>query len=175
MVFPLTIGGFFYILIEYFSLLIGGILDRLSQQQDSKFRLCILAAKRAKQLVNGAKKKLDIKAENPLTIAIAEIRAGIINFHVLDEEEEKRLRQQALFADEAADLLDDETPGFNFSRVPAEDDEDEDDDREDSDLDEDIDIDLETDEDEEEDDDEREFLLDGEDEDEEEEEELDDF
>ncbi len=55
---------------------------------DSKFRLCILAAKRAKQLVNGATKKVDIKAENPLTIALNEIENGQISFHILAEGEE---------------------------------------------------------------------------------------
>ncbi len=62
---------------------------------DSKFRLAILAAKRAKQLVNGAKKKVDIDAENPLSIAIEEINEGKINFHVLKEDE--LLRQEELF------------------------------------------------------------------------------
>jgi DNA-directed RNA polymerase omega subunit len=53
---------------------------------DSRFRHAILAAKRAKQLVAGARKKVDISAENPLTIALEEIRQGKINFHILEEE-----------------------------------------------------------------------------------------
>lgn len=57
---------------------------------DSRFRHAILAAKRAKQLVGGAKKKIDMVAENPLTIAIEEIKEGKINFHILEEEEAKR-------------------------------------------------------------------------------------
>lgn len=54
---------------------------------DSKFRLAILASKRAKQLVNGAKKKIDVHAENPLTVALEEIKLGLINFHVFSQEE----------------------------------------------------------------------------------------
>lgn len=54
---------------------------------DSRFRYAILAAKRAKQLVGGARKKIDMIAENPLTIAIEEIKQGKINFHILEEEE----------------------------------------------------------------------------------------
>lgn len=52
---------------------------------DSKFRLVILAAKRAKQLVRGAKKKINMHAENPLTIALKEIENGLINFKIIDE------------------------------------------------------------------------------------------
>ena len=53
---------------------------------DSKFRLAILAAKRAKQLVSGARKKIDITAENPLTVALQEIQLGKISFQIFDEE-----------------------------------------------------------------------------------------
>jgi DNA-directed RNA polymerase subunit omega len=54
---------------------------------DSKFRLAILAAKRGKQLVAGAKKRVDTNAENPLTIAIEEIYQGKIKFKILEENE----------------------------------------------------------------------------------------
>lgn len=54
---------------------------------DSKFRLAILAAKRAKQIVNGSKKRVDINAENPLTIALEEIYRGKISFQIFEEEE----------------------------------------------------------------------------------------
>lgn len=57
---------------------------------DSRFRHAILAAKRAKQLVGGARKKIDMIAENPLTIAIEEIKQGKINFHILEEEEARK-------------------------------------------------------------------------------------
>jgi len=53
---------------------------------DSKFRLAILAAKRAKQLVSGARKKIDVTAENPLTVALQEIQLGKISFQIFDEE-----------------------------------------------------------------------------------------
>ena len=52
---------------------------------DSKFRLVILASKRAKQLVKGAKKKINMHAENPLTIALKEIENGLINFEIIDD------------------------------------------------------------------------------------------
>ena len=54
---------------------------------DSKFRFALFAAKRAKQLVNGSKKRIDMHAENPLTVALEEIYQEKVNFKILDEEE----------------------------------------------------------------------------------------
>jgi DNA-directed RNA polymerase subunit omega len=54
---------------------------------DSKFRLAILAAKRGKQLLAGAKKRVDTSAENPLTIAVEEIYRGKVKFRILEENE----------------------------------------------------------------------------------------
>jgi len=53
---------------------------------DSKFRLAILVARRAKQLIGGAKRKVDIKAENVLTIAMEEFKQGKIDFDVLNQD-----------------------------------------------------------------------------------------
>lgn len=54
---------------------------------DSKFRLAILVARRAKQLIGGARRKVEIKSDNTLTVAMEEFRQGKINFDVLDEED----------------------------------------------------------------------------------------
>jgi DNA-directed RNA polymerase subunit omega len=63
--------------------------DNLAENNfiDSKFRQVILAAKRARQLLAGSKKKIEIDAENPLTIAMAEIKQGKIDFEILLHEE----------------------------------------------------------------------------------------
>jgi DNA-directed RNA polymerase subunit omega len=53
---------------------------------DSKFRLAILVARRAKQLIGGARRKIEIKTDNPLTVAMEEFRQGKIDFNVLYEE-----------------------------------------------------------------------------------------
>jgi DNA-directed RNA polymerase subunit omega len=71
---------------------------------DSKFRLCILAAKRAKQIVHGSKKKVDINAENPLTIAIEEIKQGKIDFQIIEKNEENEIDQDD-FLDELEGTL----------------------------------------------------------------------
>ncbi len=44
-----------------------------------------MAAKRAKQLLAGARKRVDTTAENPLTIAIEEIYRGKVRFRILEE------------------------------------------------------------------------------------------
>ncbi|HOW45385.1 MAG TPA: DNA-directed RNA polymerase subunit omega [Candidatus Aminicenantes bacterium] len=54
---------------------------------DSKFRLAILVARRAKQLLNGAHRKVEIKSDNSLTVAMEEFRQGKIDFDVLNEED----------------------------------------------------------------------------------------
>jgi DNA-directed RNA polymerase subunit K/omega len=53
---------------------------------DSKFRLAILVARRAKQLVGGAKRKIDIKAENVITVALEEFRQGKIDFDIMNQD-----------------------------------------------------------------------------------------
>ena len=74
---------------------------------DSKFRLALLAARRAKQLVAGSKKKIDITAENPLTIAIQEIYNGKINFQILDEEQMEKIKEfeQAQFFETEDEMI----------------------------------------------------------------------
>jgi DNA-directed RNA polymerase omega subunit len=74
---------------------------------DSKFRLAILVARRAKQLIGGAKRKVDIKAENVLTIAMEEFKQGKIDFDVLNEdptllnEENQELEAEAAVENES--------------------------------------------------------------------------
>ena len=77
------------------------ILDK-DELIDNKFRLAILAAKRAKQIINGSKKKIDINAENPLTIALEEIYQGEIDFDTLEESYEE-LEEQEVNKDEESE------------------------------------------------------------------------
>ena len=56
----------------------------LSNKIDSKFRVAIIVARRAKQLINGAKPLVEIEAQNPLTIAIEEVNRGLVTMELLD-------------------------------------------------------------------------------------------
>ncbi len=53
----------------------------------NKFKVAILAAKRAKQIMKNGKKKIDMNASNPLTIALEEIRQGLVTNQTLIDDE----------------------------------------------------------------------------------------
>lgn len=55
---------------------------------DSKFRFVIVASKRAKQLLKGAKPKIKTKSRNPIRVAQTEVRAGVIEFEILPTQKE---------------------------------------------------------------------------------------
>jgi DNA-directed RNA polymerase subunit omega len=77
---------------------------------DSKYRFIILAAKRAKQLLKGAKPKIHGKSKSLIRIAQAEVRAGLIDYEIIPArmedipEREERVFVGAGLADEAVDL-----------------------------------------------------------------------
>ncbi len=50
---------------------------------DSKYRFIIIAAKRAKQLLRGAKPKVQGKSRNPIRIAQTEVRSGLIEYEII--------------------------------------------------------------------------------------------
>ena len=56
---------------------------------DSKFRFVILASKRAKQLLRGAKPKVKTKSKNPIRIAQIEVRSGVIEYAILPTQKEE--------------------------------------------------------------------------------------
>ena len=50
---------------------------------DSKYRFIILASKRAKQLLKGAKPKIKGKSRNLIRIAQTEVRSGLIEYELI--------------------------------------------------------------------------------------------
>lgn len=50
---------------------------------DSKFRYVIIAAKRAKQLLKGARPKVKSRSRNPIRIAQEEVLAGQVEYNIL--------------------------------------------------------------------------------------------
>lgn len=64
---------------------------------DSTFRLVLLAAKRAEQLIEGAKPRLtDHNCFKPTTLALKEVEAGLVPWRILTAEEYERLREEEL-------------------------------------------------------------------------------
>jgi len=77
---------------------------------DSKFRLVLIAAKRAKQLVKGAKPKVDLKAENPLTVALEEIDEGKVNFKIINNKDKIDKIDSELTESEDLEDIEEENP-----------------------------------------------------------------
>lgn len=57
-------------------------LEALLDRVENKYALVIVAAKRARQLKEGALPMVDIDSGNPVTIALEEIAAGKIRFEM---------------------------------------------------------------------------------------------
>lgn len=52
---------------------------------DSKYRKILLAAKRSKQLQNGARPRLHLPNAKTTRVALAEIDRGLVNFEVVNK------------------------------------------------------------------------------------------
>lgn len=55
---------------------------------DSKYRFVIVASKRAKELLKGAKTRLKSKSRNPIRIAQNEVKLGLVEFEILKGKKE---------------------------------------------------------------------------------------
>ena len=58
-------------------------LEAFSNKTMSRYSLVVATAKRARQLVNGAKALVDTKSDKPVTVAMEEILAGKVSFEEL--------------------------------------------------------------------------------------------
>ena len=56
---------------------------------DSKFRYIILASKRAKQLLKGAKPKIKSKSRNLIRVAQQEVKQGLVEFEIIQNQVEE--------------------------------------------------------------------------------------
>lgn len=56
---------------------------------DSKFRYVILASKRAKQLLKGAKPKIKSKSKNLIRVAQQEVKQGMVEFEIIQNQVEE--------------------------------------------------------------------------------------
>ena len=56
-------------------------INELSNIADSRYTLVMLAAKRSRELVDGAKPFIETTATKPVSIAIEEIMEGKITYH----------------------------------------------------------------------------------------------
>jgi DNA-directed RNA polymerase subunit omega len=81
---------------------------------DSKFRFVILASKRAKQLLKGAKPRVRSRSRNPIRLAQQEIREGAVDYEILQSKKDDLVEseEQVLAVDDGADDFDDAGGGI---------------------------------------------------------------
>jgi DNA-directed RNA polymerase omega subunit len=92
----LLFSGFFGILSEFFLKIPARSRAKLDSfgNIDSKYRFVILASKRAKQLLKGAKPKLKAKSRNLIRIAQSEVKSGLVEFEVIPTRKEDITEQE---------------------------------------------------------------------------------
>lgn len=62
-------------------------IEQLRKKTDSTYTLVVQAARRARQLMDGAQSLVEDDEQKPLTIAIEEINRGLITYHRKLEDE----------------------------------------------------------------------------------------
>ncbi len=59
-------------------------IKSLLNKVDNKYSLVVIAAKRARQLVDGYEKQIEIDSKNPVTIAINEINSEALEYENIE-------------------------------------------------------------------------------------------
>lgn len=87
---------------------------------DSKYRFVIIASKRAKELLRGAKSRLKSKSRNPIRIAQNEVRLGLVEFEILKtkKEEVPEPEERVFLGDEVVSEIEEEVAGDAVPAVP---------------------------------------------------------
>jgi len=82
----------------------------------------IVASKRAKELLKGAKSRLKSKSRNPIRIAQNEVKLGLVEFEILKgkKEEVPETEDRVFLGDEAVVELEEEAAGGAEAEGPGE-------------------------------------------------------
>ena len=77
---------------------------------DSKYRFVIIASKRAKELLKGAKPRVKSKSKNPIRIAQNEVKLGLVDFEIIPTkvEEVPEAEGRILLGNEVGAILEEE-------------------------------------------------------------------
>lgn len=105
---------------------------KYSSNIDSKYRFVILAAKRAKMLLKGAKPKVKSKHKNPIRIAQNEVLLGAIDYEILQTKKEEIVEpeEQLLAGDETGEEIEAEREEFREEEEAGEEESEEDEEEE---------------------------------------------
>lgn len=72
-------------------------LDSPGPGLDSKYRLGVLAAQRALQIIKGSKPKVETNYRKATSIALAELREGVIPFVLGEEATKARMKDEEMY------------------------------------------------------------------------------
>jgi len=80
---------------------------------DSKYRFVIVASKRAKELLKGAKSRLKSRSRNPVRIAQSEVKLGLVEFEILKAKKEDvpEPEERVFLGDEVVAEIEEEEAG----------------------------------------------------------------
>jgi DNA-directed RNA polymerase omega subunit len=89
---------------------------------DSKYRFVIIASKRAKELLKGAKSRLQSKSRNPIRIAQKEVKLGLVEFEILKTKKEEipEAEERVFLGEEAVGELEEEISEGAEPELPVE-------------------------------------------------------
>lgn len=77
---------------------------------DNRFQLVLVAAKRTRQLMDGAESTLEWENDKPTVMALREIAEGLIDEGILDQVEEPVIEEEVLAVEENKEDLEIQTP-----------------------------------------------------------------
>ncbi len=66
-------------------------VNGLREKVDSSYTLCILAAKRARDIINGMPVLTEVEAERPVSLATNEIAEDLITYRRIEETEQDEI------------------------------------------------------------------------------------
>ena len=81
-------------------------INEIKKKTDSRYTLCILAAKRSRDIIDGKPPLVDIDVERPVSIAANEIAEDLITYKTkeqMDAEKETQIETETEITEETAE------------------------------------------------------------------------
>lgn len=94
-------------------------VNGLREKVDSSYTLCMLAAKRARDIIAGKQVLTKVEAERPVSLATNEIAEDLITYRRVEEEEKPAVQMSAEELQEAVEDVVEETTTEEVAEVEA--------------------------------------------------------
>lgn len=85
---------------------------------DSKFKFVIVASKRARQLLGGAKPKVKSKSKSLIRIAQEEVREGLVDYEIVQKKKEEYTPGEKDFIGEEIEVEKEPVEGAEIEKKP---------------------------------------------------------